>query len=401
MASSTGYTRLPTNSTDVERPRHASVPGAFPEDESAPEPTWSSSFKAIVKATPLNWLLVFIPLGIMAGALDWGDTYNFGFNFLALVPLAKLLGFATEELALRTSQTIGGLLNATFGNMVELIVSILALHQGLIRVVQASLLGSIISNLLLVLGFCFFCGGMYYKTQKFNQTAAQTSSCLMAISVASFMIPAAFANQINAGEGEALSAVLNLSRGTALVLFVIYVLFLFFQLKTHAHLYQDEPDNEETPTLTTWAAVILLVVSTLLVSVCAEYLVGSIEGLSKAWNLSETFVGLILLPIVGNAAEHVTAVTSAMRNKMELALGVAIGSSTQIALLVTPVTVIAGWMLGQPMTLHFTNFETVCVFVAIFLTNSTINDGTSNWLEGVMLLAAYVILAIAFYCLPE
>ncbi|KAJ3127113.1 hypothetical protein HK098_006810 [Nowakowskiella sp. JEL0407] len=360
-------------------------------------PTTLSSIKAIAASTYLNYLLVFVPLGLIAGLTGQSAQIVFTLNFLAIIPLAKLLGLATEEIALRTNQTIGGLLNATFGNLVEAIVAILALKNGLIQVVQSSLLGSILSNLLLVLGFSFLLGGLQHKTQKFNATAAQTAASLFCLTILALFIPAVLQWQVSGEEGEAL--VLVVSRYTALILLVVYILYLVFQLKTHPDFFADDNESAEAeePSATLPVAVSLLVLSTLFVSANAEYLVDSIEGISEAWGLSETFVGLILLPIVGNAAEHVSAVSVAMKNKMDLVIGISVGSSMQIALFVTPLCVIAGWIFTQPMSLAFTPLETVVVFVSVFVTNSLITDGESNWLEGALLLAAYGVVAVVFW----
>ncbi|KNE66787.1 calcium/proton exchanger [Allomyces macrogynus ATCC 38327] len=366
-----------------------------------PEPTFMSSLMVTIKKSWLNVLLVFIILGVISDLLEWGAIPTFILNFLAIVPLASLLGFATEEIALRTNETIGGLLNATFGNAVEIIMAIIALSKGLVTVVQSTLLGSILSNLLLVTGFCFLCGGYNRFEQTFNRTAANTSTSLLGISVMSLLVPAAFVASFPSLNEEVETKLLVLSHGTAIILLIVYMLFIFFQLKTHAGLYSGEPsEEEEVPVLTLWFSIGLLLVSTILVAMCSEFLVGSIEGLTKEAGLSETFVALILLPIVGNAAEHVTAVTVAMRNKMELALGVAIGSSMQIALFVTPLLVVVGWIINQPMTLYFELFDTAVLFIAVLVVNYLIADGRSNWLEGVMLLATYLILAIAFFIHP-
>lgn len=214
----------------------------------------------------------------------------------------------------------------------------------------------------------------------------------------SLLIPSAFV--ATAGEIDQTANIKHLSYGTSIVLLTVYVLYLYFQLKTHTHLYVTENEAEEVPVLPIWMGVILLLVVTVVVAFCAEYLVGSIEGLSESWGISPTFIGLILLPIVGNAAEHVTAVSVAMKNKMDLAIGVAIGSSMQIALFVTPLMVIIGWIIHQPMTLFFNTFETCILFVSVLIVNYLIQDGESNWLEGVMLLSTYVIVAIAFYFYP-
>ncbi|KAF9144735.1 hypothetical protein BGX30_011622 [Mortierella sp. GBA39] len=354
--------------------------------------------KVILFATRINVLLLFVPLGVIASKLHWAPVTVFVLNFIAIIPLAKLLGYATEEIAMRLGDNLGALLNASFGNAVELILSIVALKEGKIDVVQASVLGSVLSNLLLVLGLCFICGGYKFQTQKFNQTAAQTSSSLLSLACLSLLIPAAFV--ATAKEIDHTNHIQSLSYGTSIVLLVVYILYLFFQLKTHAHFYATENEEEEEPVLPIWMSIALLFVVTLVVALCAEFLVDSIEGLSESWNISPTFIGLILLPIVGNAAEHVTAVTVAMKNKMDLAIGVAIGSSMQIALFVTPLMVIIGWFIGQPMTLFFNTFETCIMFVSVLIVNYLIQDGESNWLEGVQLLSTYVIIAIAVFYYP-
>ncbi|KAJ3126090.1 hypothetical protein HK098_007888 [Nowakowskiella sp. JEL0407] len=352
-------------------------------------PTTLSSLKYLVTCSYLNILLVFVPIGIAVALTHQSAPIIFCMNFLAIVPLAKLMGMATEEIALRTNQTIGGLLNATFGNMVEAIVAVLALRNGLVQVVQSSLLGSILSNLLLVLGF-------KYKTQTYNITAAQTAASLFCMTILALFLPAVLEWNKEPGK-DSHPAVVIVSRLTAIVLFVVYILYLVFQLKTHTHYFADESGEEEEPQITLPVSIALLLVATVLVALNAEYLVDSIDGLSKAWGLSENFVGLILLPIVGNAAEHVSAVTVAMKNKMNLVIGIAVGSSMQIALFVTPLAVIAGWILGKEMTLAFTPIETVVVFVAIFIVNSLISDGESNWLEGALLLASYLVVAVVFW----
>ncbi|KAF9431084.1 hypothetical protein BGZ94_009470 [Podila epigama] len=355
--------------------------------------------KTILFATRINILLIFIPLGILSDLLHWSEVTTFVLNFIAIIPLAKLLGYATEEIAMRLGENLGALMNASFGNAVELILSIIALREGKIDVVQASVLGSVLSNLLLVLGLCFMCGGFKYQAQNFNQTAAQTSASLLALSCMSLLIPAAFSATAAKGIDQA-ENIKHLSYGTSIVLLIVYALYLLFQLKTHTHLYAGGSEEEEEPVLPLWMSITLLVVVTLTVAFCAELLVGSIEGLSESWGISSTFIGLILLPIVGNAAEHVTAVTVAMKNKMDLAIGVAIGSSMQIALFVTPVMVIIGWIINQPMTLFFNTFETCVLFVSVLIVNYLIQDGESNWLEGVMLLSTYLIIGIAFFYYP-
>lgn len=373
--------------------------------------------KAIIYSSYVNILLVFVPLGILAHALEWGPIAVFSLNFLGIIPLAALLSFATEEISVHVGETVGGLLNATFGNAVELIVAVVALFRGEIRIVQASMLGSILSNILLVMGCCFIAGGYNRVQQKFNQTVAQTMASLMALSVLSLLIPAAY----NAGYPGEFNYVLDLSRGASVVLLIIYSLYLFFQLKTHADYFEqqnldveaapssytglpsdetEEEEDEHSSILSTGEALALLTVVTLAVSYCADYLVDSIDSIVSETGISKTFIGLILIPIVGNAAEHVTAVVVAMKDKMDLAVGVAIGSSMQIALFLTPFLVILGWIVGQPMSLLFSTFETCVLFVSVMILTYIVADGESNWLEGCMLIGTYIIIAISFFYTP-
>lgn len=360
----------------------------------------------VLKTNYVNVLLVFVPLGIVSGLAKWSPVLQFVLNFIAIIPLASLLAFATEELAIPLGQTLGGLLNATFGNAVELIVSIIALRTGQIRIVQASMLGSILSNILLVLGCCFIAGGIKYREQSFNSTVASTMSSLMSVATASLIIPATLYSVLSEGKGPVQDGKIDiLSRGTAIILLVIYVAYLYFQLKSHADLFDDaeaqEGDQQEPEILGPWAAGVALVIVTLLVAICAEYLVDSIDAIVEKAHISRTFVGLILIPIVGNAAEHVTAVIVAYKNKMDLAIGVAIGSSLQIAIFVTPFLVILGWAMGQPMTLHFETFETVAFFLSSLVVILLIQDGKSNYLEGLLCIGMYLIIALAFYVLPD
>jgi len=344
-------------------------------------------------------------VGILSGLLNWSPVLQFVLNFVAIIPLASLLAFATEELAVPLGQTLGGLLNATFGNAVELIVSIIALRNGEIRIVQASMLGSILSNILLVLGCCFVAGGIRYREQSFNSTVASTMSSLMSVATASLIIPATLYAVMDGEKDNQDSKISILSHGTSIILLFIYVAYLYFQLKSHADLFEDseaqEGEQNGPEILGPWAAGAALVLVTLLVAICAEYLVDSIDAIVEKAHISKTFIGLILIPIVGNAAEHVTAVIVAWKNKMDLAIGVAIGSSLQIAIFVTPFLVILGWIIGQPMTLHFETFETVALFLASLVVILLIQDGKSNYLEGLLCLGMYFIIALAFYVLPD
>ncbi|KAI8093407.1 calcium/proton exchanger, partial [Halteromyces radiatus] len=390
-------------------------------------------FIAIITGSYLNVLLIFIPFGIVS-KFFWGSTATFVLNFIAIIPLAKLLGDVTEDIALRTGEVVGGLLNATFGNAVELIVSVIALSQNLVVIVQSSMLGSILSNLLLVLGMCFWLGGYRYKEQVFNVTVAQTSAGLLFIATASLLMPAAFYGSTLQSVSSAAEVhdILAISRATSVLLLIIYASYLFFQLRTHKQLFlapppeafhfsrrnsrsrlndaersstltqQEDDEEEEQPIMPGLLAGFMLFIITVFVAICAEFLVSAIEDVVQQWNISETFVGLILLPIIGsNAAEHVTAVTVAWKNKMDLALGVAVGSSMQIALLVTPIMVIIGWGIQVNMSLYFNMYETAIMFVAVVMVNYLIMDGRSNWLEGLMLCSVYLIIAISFFYYPD
>ena len=376
------------------------------------------------KSSPINYLLVFVPLGLVAGVFGWSSNAVFWINFFAIVPLALILAFATEELAEHTGQTVGGLLNATFGNAVELIVSIIALKEKQIRIVQASMLGSILSNLLLVLGCCFLAGGITRVQETSNQTVGQTMSSLMALATAGLLIPAAFrlsmpkSNQniqFPDPDSDSDAKILSLSHGVAVVLLVVYILYLVFQLRTHKALFEEQAHEDDDITtslpstghktacesLSVTGALVALTSATLLVSFCADYLVGAIDEIVALSGMSKTFIGLIVLPIVGNAAEHATAIIVAMKDKMDLAIGVAVGSSLQIALFVTPLMVIIGWIIDVPMSLYFSTFETAIMLVSVFITNLVILDGESNWLEGAMLLSTFLIVALAFFYYPD
>ena len=322
-------------------------------------PSFLESFKVAFYQTHIHYLLIFIPFGIIAGILEWGPVWCFWLNFIAIIPLASLLGFATEELSKTVGTTIGGLFNATFGNTVELLVSIFAIQKGMISVVQNSLLGSILSNLLLVLGFSFLLGGLKYRDQKFNQAAAQTSGSLLALAVLALIIPAALHSDSSIIEND--HNILSLSRGVAVIMLLMYACYLLFQLKTHRYMYEGD-EMEDLPLVKRPFSIFLLVSTTLIVAICSDYLVNSIEGLSEKWHLPKAFVALVLLPIVGNAAEHYSAVTFAIHNHMDLTLGIAIGSSMQIALFVLPLLTVVGWLINQPMTLCFSTFETVMIY---------------------------------------
>jgi len=356
-------------------------------------------------------LLAFIPVSLAAHFLHWGSLVIFLTAAAAILPLAAWMGTATEEIAVVSDPTLGALLNATFGNATELIIALVALNAGLIDVVKASLTGSIMGNLLLVMGLSMLLGGLRYKEQSFQPVVARVNASSMNLAVIALLLPTAM-NYTSSGIDE--STIQLLSVSVAVVLIIVYGLTLLFSMKTHAYLYEagmaeEEAiemasanlvgvDNDHQPNLKLWIAV--LFACTIGVAVESELLVGSLEEATAMLGLTSLFTGVILLPIVGNAAEHATAVTVAMKNKMDLSVSVAVGSSLQIALFVAPALVIAGWFMGQPMDLNFNPFELVAVMVSVLITNSISSDGKSNWLEGTLLLAAYVVLALAFYFHP-
>ncbi|KAH0482779.1 MAG: hypothetical protein KVP17_001974 [Porospora cf. gigantea B] len=355
----------------------------------------------------LYLLLVFVPIGLASGHLQWGDSITFWTNFIAMVPLAALLGTLTEELAIHTGDLVGGLVNATFGNAVEMIITVQTLRAGLIDVVQGTLLGSILSNLLLVLGMSFFAGGMYHYVQKFNAQGATCSTSLLMLASFAFITPTV-ASIHNPNPED----ILKISRYTALLIAVTYVLFLFFQLYTHLQLFKDESnetpgrsdsgsfrsfEGEEVAAISLWTSIIGLLVVTLMVATQSDQLVGSINGVSQSSGMNQNFIGIILLPIVGNAAEHVTAVTVAIKNKPDLTMGVAVGSSTQIAMFMVPFAVLVGWGMNVPMTLAFSSVSATVLAFSTLIVIGIVQDGESNWLEGVMLIVAYFIVAIVFW----
>ncbi|KAH6657322.1 Sodium/calcium exchanger protein-domain-containing protein [Truncatella angustata] len=369
---------------------------------------WLNTKKSLCHSW-VNVLLVFVPVGIAVSQVpNLSPAVVFAMNAIAIIPLAGLLSHATESVARKLGDAIGALLNVTFGNAVELIIFIIALVKNEIRIVQASLLGSILANLLLILGMAFFLGGLRYREQIYNSTVTQMSACLLSLSVISLVLPTAFHASFS-NDAKADEQSLKISRGTSVILLLVYGIYLLFQLKSHAYMYESTPqhiiDEESTPgPAAAWldsSTIVMLLISTALVAVCAEFMVDSIEGLVESSPLGEIFIGLIILPIVGNAAEHVTAVTVAMKNKMDLCIGVALGSSIQIAIFVTPLVVILGWIMDREMTLYFTLFETVCLFVSTFIVNFLVLDGRSNYLEGALLCATYVIIGVVAFFYPE
>lgn len=341
-------------------------------------------------------LLAFVPGAIAADFAGVSPVVVFFFSAAAIVPLARYIGLATEQLADRTSPVIGGLLSATFGNAPELIIGFLALKAGLVEVVKSSLTGSIIGNLLLVLGLAMFCGGLTREKQTFNRTGILAQSSTLFLATIAFVVPA-IVFQTAGGTGA--RAAQGLSVLVSLVLIGMYGATLLFSLHTHKHLYRERPVHHDTRWSTARAIVTLLACAAATGWV-SDILVRSIMPLAASLGWSQLFIGVIFVAIVGNAAEHFSAVMVARKDRMDLALQIAIGSATQIVLVVAPLLVIAGAAWGQPMNLVFNTFELVAIVLAVVIVNFVVQDGESNWLEGLQLLAAYAIMAIAFYLLP-
>lgn len=347
----------------------------------------------------LNVLLLLVPVTVAGRLLHWPGTLIFITSALAIVPLAKWMGTATEELAARVGPGIGGLLNASFGNATELIIAGFALNAGLIDVVKASLTGSIIGNILFVLGLALLLGGLGRDKQEFNRTAAGTSAAQLALAVTGLVIPAAFYYTLQTTNVQTrINLESNVSVAVAALLMISYILGLVFSLRTHKHLYAGEvTDAAEHAGWSVKHSAVVLLAATAGIAVMSEMLVSSLEEAAHVLGWSQLFMGVILIPVVGNAAEHVTAVVVATKNKMDLSLGIAVGSSTQIALFVAPLLVFLGLLMGQPMNLLLSPFELILLGLAVFIVNIIALDGESNWLEGAQLLSAYGIAAIALF----
>ena len=369
----------------------------------APSAGKGSSSRISLKPS-LNWLLIFIPVSLALESAHAPDPVLFFSAALAIVPIARLIVLSTEQLATRTGDAVGGLLNATFGNAPELIIALVALRAGMLDMVRASIIGAILANLMLAMGVAFLLGGLRYHTQEYNSGAARLYSSMMLISAVSLGVPSAFNRFFSPDSTIHAEKLVNL--GTAVVLLAAYALYLVFLLKTHPDYFasatarQDEHGHGGSQ----WSlgrAVGSLVGASLLAAWMSELLVGAVEEASHAFGLTEVFVGVIVVAVVGNAAEHSTAVLVARKNHMDLALNIAVGSSIQIALLVAPLLVFASYFIGPaPLDLRFTIFEVLAVGIAVFIANSVAQDGESNWLEGFQLLGVYVILGIAFYLIP-
>lgn len=351
----------------------------------------------------LNWLLLFVPLTL---GLEYLAPQQHLLIFLsaavAIIPLAGWLGRATEQLAERSGDGVGGLLNATFGNATELIIAFAALRAGLHDVVKASLAGSIIGNILLVLGAAMLCGGLRFKEQHFNSNGARAEATLLTLAAIALVLPAVYmmrAEQVPALLGK----VQHLSNAISVTLLLVYGLFLYYSLVTHKALFAGNREDS-TEAVTLWPlgkAIGVLALATGLIAWVSEILVGAIEPSAKAFGLSNMFIGVFVVAILGNAAEHATAITAALKNRMDLALSIAIGSSIQVALFVAPVLVLSSLFIGPtPMNLAFSAGLTLTVMLSVLITSQVAGDGRSDWLKGVQLLAVYLVFGLAFFFIP-
>ncbi|HEX8267634.1 MAG TPA: calcium/proton exchanger [Pyrinomonadaceae bacterium] len=394
----------------------AAVHNQTPEPEKDARKSWLKP--------SLDWLLIFVPISIALRFIPGleNPTVLFIVACLAIIPLAGWMGKATEHLAEHLGEGIGGLLNATFGNAAELIIALFALSKGLEGVVKASITGSIIGNMLLVLGLSILAGGVKFKEQTFNRTAASMSATALTLAAIALLIPSIFhqvAAQVPVAQGGwTPEREQNLSLAIAIVLILTYGFTLIFSLVTHKQLFvgdsmqgspkqvgheleHDEATEEHEQPWSRGKSVTVLLIATAFVALISEFLVGAVEQARGSLGLTEVFVGVIVVAIIGNAAEHSSAILMAMRNKMDLSLSIALGSSLQIALFVAPVLIFASYLFGRPMNLEFTIPEVVAVIASVLIAEQISSDGESNWVEGVQLLSVYAVLAILFYFLPD
>lgn len=357
-----------------------------------------------MKKPPIHWmhaLLIAAPLALIGDVLGWPPPAIFALAGTALIPLAELIGQSTEMLAARTGPRVGGLLNATLGNAAELIITIVAIQKGLLSLVKASITGSIIGNLLLVLGASLLLGGLKHGQQKFDRTRAGQNSTMLLMALIALAIPSAFSAAIGP---ETSAAVEALSLGVAACMILVYALGMVYAFRTPSTTALSRPSAEEQPSHRLWSApasLIVLAASTLAVVFLSEALVGAVEPIVLQFPfITEFFLGIVLIPIVGNVAEHLVGVQVAMKNQMDLSVEISVGSSLQIALFVAPVLVFVSLLLGHPLTLIFNRFELIAVVAASLIVSLVSSDGETNWLEGVHLLVVYAMLALAFFFLP-
>jgi Ca2+:H+ antiporter len=354
-----------------------------------------------MKGRPILYsMLAFVPLSFWLGLTNASPVPVFAVSCLAILPLAGIMGEATESLAHRAGPGLGGLLNATFGNAAELIIGFMALRAGEIEIVKASLTGSIIGNMLMVLGLSMLLGGLKHKELRFGRLAAETGSGMMVLAVVALVIPAIYAQVTQHSQPEHIESI---SLDISWILILSYLASLVFQFRTHRRLFAPGDAKDvavEIEQGRPWSvarSVLVLLGAAILIGFVSEFLVRAVDAAGTALGLGKVFMGVVVVAVVGNAAEHSTAIVVAMKDKMDLALGIAMGSSMQIALFVAPVLVIAGHLIGRPLGLEFTVLEVAAVMLSVFAVANLVQDGKTNWFEGVQLLAIYWILAVAFY----
>ncbi|XP_052185218.1 vacuolar cation/proton exchanger 3-like [Diospyros lotus] len=366
-----------------------------------------ANLQEVVLGTKLCLLFPAIPLAILAQYYDFGRPWIFALSLLGLTPLAERVSFLTEQIAYYTGPTVGGLLNATCGNATELIIALFALRQRKIHVVKYSLFGSILSNLLLVLGSSLFCGGLanLKKEQRFDKKQSDVNMLLLLLGLLGLLLPLMFRYAAEQHSALAAGPVLLLSRISSIVMLVAYVAYLFFQLKTHRQLFEsqeveeesDDGISEDKAVIGFWGGFIWLVGMTLIIALLSEYVVGTIEAASDSWGISVSFISVILLPIVGNAAEHAGSVIFAFKNKLDISLGVALGSAAQILMFAVPLCVVVAWIMGVSMDLDFSLLETGSLAFSIIVTSFTLQDGTSHYMKGVVLCLSYGVIGACFF----
>ena len=340
-------------------------------------------------------LLVFIPVTVIGKVMGLSDPMLFVCSSLAIIPLAGIMGKSTDDIACYCGQKIGGLLNATFGNATELIIAFVAMKEGMFDVVKASLAGSVIGNILLVLGMSMLAGGLKYKVQTFSKNTINLTSSMLLFSVLGLGIPAIFTHAFP--EASLTTQYEGLSIIIALLMLLVYVMQFVFSFVTHRSFYEETvPDEEDHEKASLPKAIAMLVASTICIAVLSEIFVGTVEPMAESAGLHKTFVGIILVPIIGNAAEHSSAIIMAVKNKMDASVEIALGSSLQIILFVIPVLTLLS-LFFTPMSIIFTPFELVSVTGAVLIANRVSSDGESNWLEGLQLVTVYIMIGAAFF----
>ncbi|XP_039068000.1 vacuolar cation/proton exchanger 3-like [Hibiscus syriacus] len=367
-----------------------------------------TNLQEVILGTKLSVLFPAIPLAIVAECYGFGRPWIFALSLLGLTPFAERVSFLTEQIAYYTGPTVGGLLNTTCGNATELVIAIFALSQNKINVVKYSLLGSVLSNLLLVLGTSLFCGGIanIRREQKYDRRQADVNSLLL-LALLCHSLPLLFRLSVASAALPA-DPTLRLSRASSIVMLIAYISYLVFQLFTHRQLFEahgesedDEGIPEEEPVIGFWSGFIWLVGMTVVISLLSEYVVETIEDASDSWGISVSFISIILLPIVGNATEYAGAIIFAFKNKLDISLGVALGSATQISMFVVPLCIVVAWIMGIKMDLNFNLLETGSLALSIIGVAFTLQDGTSHYMKGLVLLLLYIVIGACFFCIEN